>query len=88
MDLTSLPLSPWNPTDRHITETRISLAKAADLLRMECRYVRAEKLYYEAARYAEGGAAAHLCRAARLCRQLHTDRQIAKERAKARKEAR
>lgn len=90
MDLTSLPMSHWKPTARHIAETRISLAKAADLLRMEgtgggglSKLLAAEKLYRRAATYAEGGAAAHLTRTADHCRQVYERLKKQRQRRKA-----
>jgi len=62
------PLPQWTPTTRHVTETRIALAKSADLLRMEGKFAQAEKLFRKAAKYAEGGAVAHLLRTADQCR--------------------
>jgi hypothetical protein len=83
MDLTSLPGSPYTLKDRQVTEARIALAKAADLLRMEGRLVRAEALYRQACRYADGGAFDHLVRLADHCRTQYE----AQKRAKARKSA-
>jgi hypothetical protein len=68
MDLTSLPGSPWNITPRHVKESRISLAKSADLLRIEGKFIPAEKLYLRASSYAEGMAAVHLIKLADHCR--------------------
>ncbi len=70
MDLTSLPLSPYKLKPQQIVQQRIALAQAADLMRMQAKYIKAEKLYLEAAKYAEGGAAKHLERSAAHCRQI------------------
>lgn len=80
MDLTSLPFSPWTVTQRHVTETRVALAKSADLLRIEQRYLKAEKLYREAARYADGMAAKHLLKLADHCRTAYEAEKKRKQR--------
>lgn len=89
IDLVSKPLTPRQLTPRHIMETRISLAKAGDLLRMEgegggglSKLLAAEKLFKRAATYADGGAAAHLIRTADHCRQIYERMKKAKQRKK------
>ena len=79
-DLTSKPLSPYDLKDRQITELRVSLAKAADLLRMDGKLLTAEKLYRRASQYADGGAAKHLIRTADHCRQIYERQKKAKQR--------
>lgn len=85
MDLTSLPGTPWKITARHVNESRIALAKSADLLRIEGKFIPAEKLYLRAATYADGMAAQHLIRLADHCREQFEQAKAAKAKAKKRK---
>ena len=66
-DSRSKPGSPYRLTDRQVQQARIALAQAADLLRMEGRFRKAAALYREAARHADGMAAAHLIKMAQHC---------------------
>jgi hypothetical protein len=65
------PGSPYTLKPRQVVQARCALAQAADLLRMEGKFLKAEKLYREAAKYTDGGAAAHLNRLARFCRSQY-----------------
>ena len=85
MDLTSRPGTKWDPTARHIQQSRIHLAASADLLRMEGRLLKAEALYRQATRYADGGAFDHLVRLADHCRTTYEKNKAKKARAEARR---
>ncbi len=79
MDLTSAPLSPWNMSDRQRVQLRCNLAASADLFRMQQNYIKAEKLYLEAAKVADGnGAVAHFMRLAGHCRDMHNAKKSSK----------
>ena len=78
-------LPQWETTTKHRTMTRVHLAASADLLRMEGRFVRAEALFRQATRYADGGAFDHLVRQADHCRQMYKRQQKAKKAKAARK---
>ncbi len=78
MDLTSKPGTPWKITDRHVTESRVALAKSADLLRIEGKFFPAEKLYLRASSYADGRAATYLIQLADHCRAEFLKRKKAK----------
>jgi len=80
MDLVSPPLSPFSLTPRARIELRISLARAADLLRMEGNLCQAERLYLKATRYADTpGAVEHLNRLAAHCRQIYSARKAGRK---------